>query len=215
MSKIEDYYHFIDKFNGELNDRQKRVLEELEDQLIADEILPAISESVAPVLSIMRRHLTLVVDYDPHGGITVKTTRGQVVINEHTAKKYEIPATRKVVKVAEAKKKDEHKEPAKRAPKTGLCVWLPDGSLIQETKAKFTMMAAIENAGVEAVAKLRIPHDSMFLVSKEKHPLYAANQQKLSHGYLLNTHSSNKVKKRQLDKISKALNLGWKVEIIE
>lgn len=213
MSKIEDYYHFIDKFNGELNDRQKGALEELEDQLIADEILPAISESVAPVLGILRRHLTIVVDYDPQGGITVKTTRGQVVINEHTAKKYEIPSTSKVVKVAEAKKK-EHKEPAKRAPKTGLCVWLPDGSLVQETKAKFTM-TAIENAGVEAVAKLRIPHDSLFLVSREKHPLYAANQQKLSHGYLLDTHSSNKAKKRQLYKISKALNLGWKVEIIE
>lgn len=214
MSKIEDYYHFIDKFNGELNERQMGVLEELEDQLIADEILPAISESVAPVLGILRRHLTLVVDYDPQGGIIVKTTRGQVVINEHTAKKYEIPSTSKVIKVAEAKNK-EHKEPAKRAPKTGLCVWLPDGSLIQEAKANLTMVAAIEQAGVEAVAKLRIPHDSMLLVSKEKHPIYAANQQRLSHGYLLNTHSDTKAKKRQLDKISQALNLGWKVEVIE
>lgn len=44
MSKIQDYYDFIDKFQGNLNAGQKKVLEELEDQLIAEEILPAISK---------------------------------------------------------------------------------------------------------------------------------------------------------------------------
>lgn len=73
----------------------------LEDQIISEEILPAISKSVAPVLSTLRRNLTLVVDYDTQKGITVKTTRGEVVVKEHTAKKYEIPNTNKVVKVAE------------------------------------------------------------------------------------------------------------------
>lgn len=85
MSKIQDYYDFIDKFQGDLKENQKAILEELEDQLIADEILPAISESVAPVLNILRHRLTLVVDYDPQGGITVKTTRGEVVVKEHTS----------------------------------------------------------------------------------------------------------------------------------
>ena len=95
MSKIQEYYDFIDKFQGNLKEKQIKVLEELEDSLIAEEILPAISESVAPVLNILRRHLTLVVDYDPDGGITVKTTRGEVVVKENTAKKYEIPSTKK------------------------------------------------------------------------------------------------------------------------
>lgn len=212
MSKLEDYYRLFDMFKGKLTDEQKAILGGLEDQIIAEEILPAISESVAPVLSTLRRKLTLVVDFDPDGGITVKTTRGEVVVKEHTAKKYEIPASRKVVKVAEA---DDPKPTIKRSPATGLCVWLPDGTFIQEKRANLTMVKAVEEAGPAAVAKLQIPQDGALLVSKEKHPKYGGEQQKLSGGYLLNTHSSTMTKKAILDKISTSLHLGWKVEIIK
>lgn len=221
MSKIQDYYDFIDKFKGDLKPRLQTELEQLEDSLIAEEILPAISESVAPVLGILRRHLTLVVDYDPEGGITVKTTRGKVEVDEPTAKKYKIPSTKKVVKVAEAKQvRGEEPEPnkpqrAKRSPNTGLCVWLPNGEFIQAKKANLTMVEAVKWAGVETVAALGLPHDSDYLVSKKEHPKYAGAQQSLPNGYLLNTHSSTMTKKQQLEKISKALNLGWKVEIVK
>ena len=225
MSKIQEYYELVDRleamFGGKLSDKQNKMLEELEDSLIAEEILPAISESVAPVLSILRRHLTLVVDYDPQGGITVKTTRGEVVVKEHSAKKYEIPSTNKVIKVAEAQKQNGSEEqPAthkviKRSPNTGLCIWLPNGDFIQGKKASKTMAAAVEQAGVEHVAALKIPHDNSYLVSKEVHPKYADNQQNLSHGYLLNTHSNNQTKVKQLTRISHELKLGWRVEQIK
>lgn len=221
MSKIQDYYDFIDKFKGDLKPRLQTELEQLEDSLIAEEILPAISESVAPVLDILRRHLTLVVDYDPQAGIIVKTTRGEVVVKENTAKKYEIPKTHKVVKVAEAQhvegKEDEPQKSKKikRSPKTGLCVWLSNGDFIQAKKANLTMAEAVKWAGVETVASLGFPHDGDYLVSKKEHPKYAGEQQSLPNGYLLNTHSSTKTKKLQLEKISIALNLGWKLEIVK
>ena len=225
MGKIHEYYALIDKleamFQGKLTEKQGKLLEELEDSLIAEEILPAISESVAPVLGILRRHLTLVVDYDPEGGITVKTTRGEVVVKENTAKKYEIPKTHKVVKVAEAQHVEgEEDKPQKskkieRSPNTGLCVWLPNGEFIQAKKANLTMVEAVKWAGVETVASLGFPHDGDYLVSKKEHPKYAGEQQSLPNGYLLNTHSSTKTKKLQLEKISIALNLGWKVEIVK
>ena len=221
MSKIQDYYNFMDKFQGDLSEEQIKMLEGLEDQLIADEILPAISKSVAPVLSILRRHLTLVVDYDPQSGITVKTTRGKVAMEEDTAKKYEIPSTHKVVKVVEAQRQNESKEQPpthkviKRSPNSGLCVWLPNGDFIQEKKACKTMAAAVEQAGAERVAALKIPHDASFLVSREVHPKYAGEQQKLSLGYLLNTHSNNSTKVKQLERISRELKLGWRVEQIK
>lgn len=221
MSKIQDYYDFIDKFKGDLKPRLQTELELLEDSLIAEEILPAISESVAPVLDILRLHLTLVVDCDPQAGIIVKTTRGEVVVKENTAKKYEIPKTHKVVKVAEAQhvegKEDEPQKSKKikRSPKTGLCVWLSNGDFIQAKKANLTMAEAVKWAGVETVASLGFPHDGDYLVSKKEHPKYAGEQQSLPNGYLLNTHSSTKTKKLQLEKISIALNLGWKVEIVK
>ena len=77
------------------------------------------------------------------------------------------------------------------------------------------MAETVKWGGVEAVASLRIPHDGEFLLSKKVHPKYAGEQQSLPNGYLLNTHSSTKTKKQQLEKISKALNLGWRVEIIK
>lgn len=218
MGKLQDYYRLFDMFKGKLNDDQKAVLEGLEDQLIAEEILPAISESVAPVLNILRRHLTLVVDYDPEGGITVKTTRGKVEVKEHTAKKYEIPASKKVVKVAEAEtkeKKEKEKPVIKRSPNTGLCVWISADEIIQEKKANLTMAKAVEKAGAEAVAALDIPHDGDKLVSKNVHPRYSRVQQHLSGGYLLNTHSSTETKKNQLELISKCLGLNWKIDIIK
>ena len=54
MGKLQDYYRLFDMFKGNLTDEQKAILEGLEDQLIAEEILPAISESVAPVLGNLR-----------------------------------------------------------------------------------------------------------------------------------------------------------------
>ncbi len=219
MGKLQDYYRLFDMFKGKLTDEQKKILEGLEDQLIAEEILPAISESVAPVLNILRRHLTLVVAYDPEGGITVKTTRSEVVVKEHTAKKYEIPATNKVVKVAEAeteeKEKEKEKPAIKRRPKTGLCVWTSADEFIQEKKANLTMAKAVEKAGAVAVAALAIPHDGDKLVSKSVHPKYPGAQQHLSGGYLLNTHSSTETKKNQLELISKRLGLNWKIDIIK
>ena len=77
------------------------------------------------------------------------------------------------------------------------------------------MAAAVEQAGVERVAALKIRHDASYLVSKEAHPKYADNQQKLSHGFLLNTHSNNETKVKQLTRISRELNLGWRIEQIK
>ncbi len=81
-------------------------------------------------------------------------------------------------------------------------------------KASRTMAAAVEWAGVERVTNLRIRHDGNYLVSREAHPKYADNQQKLSQGYLLNTHSNNETKVKQLDRISHELKLEWRVEQI-
>ena len=154
-------------------------------------------------------------------GIIVKTTRGEVVVKENTAKKYEIPKTHKVVKVAEAQhvegKEDEPQKSKniKRSPNTGLCVWLPNGDYIQAKKANLTMVEVVKWAGVETVASLGLPHDGDYLVSKKEHPKYVGEQQSLPNGYFLNTHSSTKTKKQQLEKISKALNWGWKVEIVK
>ena len=218
MGKLHDYYRLFDMFKGNLTDEQKEILEGLEDQLIAEEILPAISESVAPVLENLRRPLSLIVDYNPDMGITVKTTRSEVVVQEKTVKKYEIPSKSPNVERAPHKESLDMEQPLKksfkRSPATGLCVWITPDEFVQEAKASHTMARAIEIAGPHKVADLAIKHDGDILVTTKKHPKYFGTQQPLSEGYLVNTHSSTETKKKQLDYISDALQLGWKVEII-
>lgn len=216
MGKLEDYYRLLDMFNGNLTEEQKIVLEGLEDQLIAEEILPAISDSVAPVLRNLRRPLSLILDYIPESSITVQTTRGGVVIQEKGVKKYEVPNKFPVKYVPKDTIDGDIslKRPVKRSPATGLCVWITPDEFVQEVKASHTMARAIEIAGPKRVAELAIKHDGDILVTKTKHPRYFGTQQSLSDGYLVNTHSNTETKKKQLDYISDALQLGWKVEII-
>lgn len=218
MGKLQDYYRLFDMFKGNLTDEQKAILEGLEDQLIAEEILPAISESVAPVLGNLRRPLSLIVDYNPEIGITVKTTRSEVVVQEKTVKKYQIPSKSPNIEKAACEysldKDLPSKKSFKRSPATGLCVWITPDEFVQEVKASHTMTRAIEIAGPKKVAELAIKHDGDILVTKTRHPKYFGTQQPLSGGYLVNTHSSTETKKKQLEKISDALQLGWKVEII-
>lgn len=218
MGKLQEYYRLFDMFKGNLTDEQKGILEGLEDQLIAEEILPAISESVAPVLGNLRRPLSLIVDYNPEIGITVKTTRSEVLVQEKTVKKYEIPSklpnVEKVTSEDTLNEEPPFKTQFKRSPATGLCVWINSDEFVQEAKASRTMARAIEIAGPKRVSELAIKHDGDILVTKTKHPRYFGTQQPLSDGYLVNTHSNTETKKKQLDYISDALQLGWKVEII-
>ena len=218
MGKLKEYYRLFDMFKGNLTDEQKGILEGLEDQLIAEEILPAISDSVAPVLGNLRRPLSLIVDYNPETGITVKTTRSEVVVQEKTVKKYEITSKSQSIEPITSKESlgenPSLKQGLKRSPATGLCVWISNDEYLQEDRASQTMARAIDLAGPERVAGIGIAHDGDFLVTKSKHQKYSREQQRLCDGYFVNTHSSTETKKRQLDKIAKALGLGWKVEII-
>lgn len=219
MGKLQDYYRLFDMFKGNLTDEQKRILESLEDQLIAEEILPAIRESVAPVLGNLRRPLSLIVDYHPELGIIVKTTRSEVVVREKTVKKYRIPNQRKVnygeILAESNQGQTIIQKELKRSPATGLCIWISNNEFIQEVRASQTMARAIDIIGPNRVADLGIPHDGDFLVTKTKHHKYSREQQLLSDGYLVNTHSSTETKKKQLEKISDALQLGWKVDVIK
>lgn len=215
MGKLKDYYRLFDMFKGNITDEQKGILEGLEDQLIAEEILPAISDSVAPVLGNLRRPLLLIVDYNPETGITVKTTRSEVMVQEKTVKQYEIPNNPNNGAPKQSHDKETiSKRTIKRTPATGLCIWISSDEFIQENKASDTMARAIEIAGPKRVAELAIKHDGDILVTKTRHPKYFGTQQPLSDGYLVNTHSSTETKKKQLEKIIDALQLGWKVEII-
>ena len=66
MSNLQDLYNAIEtlrKNNIPIDDNLSKRLDEAEEQIIRDEILPIIGKNIEPTLRQIQRKLVLVVDY--------------------------------------------------------------------------------------------------------------------------------------------------------
>lgn len=89
MSNLQDLYKAIEtlrKNNIPIDDNLSKRLDEAEEQIIRDEILPIIGKNIEPTLRQIQRKLVLVVDYDPSAPISVRMTRKRVITDETEAK---------------------------------------------------------------------------------------------------------------------------------
>lgn len=104
-----------------------------------------------------------------------------------------------------------------RRPISILRIWINDHDCIQEKNAVQSMIKAVNLAGPARVAALRIPTTGEYLVQKNcnKVERYAISQKELNDGWLLQTCCNSAQKKKQLERISDALGLGWRVELVE
>ena len=116
----------------------------------------------------------------------------------------------------------EHKEfgPRKNrstniAPKTGLCIYRKDGSILQEHDAATTFTSAIVEAGLVKVRELNLKHCRINIVATTKDKKYGRAQREAAPGLYVITHSSTKEKKKMLDRINESLNMGWTIEIVK
>lgn len=211
MSRLSDLYKAMETLRREgisINEELEKQVSELEENIIKKEILPVVTETIEPALKQVQRELVLVVDYHPGLPISVSLSRKANVSQLIDAK------------LLEADPQVQHKEGKKGiskshvAPKTGLCVYLPDGTFIQEKKASDTFIKAIQLAGVMNVRELGLTSCRVPIVSNTIDAKYGRAQHPVGNGLYVLTHSSTYTKKMLLDRISKAFNLGWKVEII-
>ena len=104
-----------------------------------------------------------------------------------------------------------------RGPATDLTVRFPNGEVIAEKKAADTFEKAVKKIGTDrvrqVVEQLNLRFCKVPVISKRRDEKYGSSQRPLRGGWLLITHSNNKMKKQFLDKVSKELNLGLVVEI--
>lgn len=102
-----------------------------------------------------------------------------------------------------------------RASTTKLKITRRDGTVLQMAKAKDTLILGILEAGILRVYDLKIECFNAYLVDDKVHPKYAHAQyyEEITKLYILH-HSNTMQKKQYLEKISNALGLGWKVEIV-
>lgn len=98
-----------------------------------------------------------------------------------------------------------------------LRIWINDHEYIQEKNAVQSMIKAVNLAGPARVAALRIPTLGEYLVQKNWNKVgrYAISQKELNDGWLIQTCCNSARKKKQLERISDALGLGWRVELVE
>ena len=213
MSRLSDLYKAMETLRKEglsLNEDLEKQVSELEENIIKKEILPVVKETIAPALKQVQRELVLVVDYHPGEPISVALSRKTNISALIDAKRLE------------ADPEVEHKEfgPRKNrstniAPKTGLCIYRKDGSILQEHDAATTFTSAIVEAGLVKVRELGLKFCRINIVATTKDKKYGRAQREAAPGLYVLTHSSTKDKKKMLDKINKSLNMGWTIEIVK
>ena len=210
MTKLEKLYASIkglQELGLPLNDETLKAADDLEEQLIKTEILPAMSKDIEPRLSQIQRELVLVVEYKPGTPISVALSRKTNIAELLDAKILEQDPQ------AEHKEGRKHEKPIERINgKTVLRVTFPDGTVIADKKAKNTFAETIKRIGLMKVRNLGITFCHVPIVSNTLDKKYGQAQIPVGDGLYVMTHSSTHDKKKQLDKIAKDLGIKLIVE---
>ena len=212
QSKLEKLYELalgVKEFDLKSKEAILEEINELEEEIIKKEILPVVKERIEPALSQVKRELVLVVDYEPGKPLSVKLSRKVNLKKIGDLKELTSPDPQAEHRAGAPRKT------TRRAPKSGLCITLPDGDIIQEKTAAATLVKAVETVGPERVRSLGLVCCKVPLVSNTKDLKYGNNQVKVAPNLYVITHSNNKMKKGYLETISQVFGLGWKVEIIK
>lgn len=213
MTKLEKLYSIIEnsqEVGVKLNKDVLQQVEELEESIIKEEILPALSKDIAPRLNPIKRDLVLVVEYRPGEPISVALSR-KVKISEISGVKTLTPSSSVPVKSEKAPEVVEPHEPTKHVENTtkGMRVAFPDGTIVWHRQAIDTFIDTLKKIGFARVSALGITHGGGYnLVGKEKRPTVPGRVwQHECDGWYIYSNISNLQKLEDLRFISKKLKL--------
>ena len=211
MTNLEKLYQSIATFKElglALNDEMLQKADMLEEDLIKNEIIPRLSESIEAIITQIQRPIVLVVDYVPGEALNVRLTRKRVITDESETKQYSLAPMEK----ERTKKTDKTITSSPKSSWTGLMVTFPDGKIVNNRYAYETLIQVVDTVGIKKVEALGLKHLGLDFITKTKDDFY--NQHELSDGYLITTHSPTIKKKQQLEEISAKLGLGLTVEVV-
>jgi hypothetical protein len=212
MSNLEELYRAIEtlrKNNIKIDDDLSRRLDEAEEKIIRDEIIPIIGNDIEPTLRQIKRKLVLVVDYDPEKPLNVRMTRKRVVTDIADTKEYPL-----LPLVQDSKPIHKQKIHVITHPRTHLSVTFPDGTMLTDRKAITTFLRVIERIGLEKIEKLGINIDRTNLIVRSPKSNGSHAEWHQVRDWYVNTHSSTMSKAKYLNKISNSLKLNLKIEIV-
>ncbi len=210
MTQLEKLYQSIQNLKElgvQLPDKLIDETNRVEEEIIKNDIIPALSKTISPIINQIKREIILVVEYVPDEPLSVKLTRKRSLT---IPPEIDIPTDRKNQSFVERETYTISSH--SKSSKTTLRVKFPDGKTIAHRFAYDTLIEAIRNIGYEKVRALNLICCGVPLVSNTKDDFYT--QHELTKGVFIMTHSSTRSKKDQLDEISKRLKLNLKVEIV-
>lgn len=193
MEQLVKMYEALDllkQLGLTISPEQINTLKEAEDKYVKEEIIPALTASLEPLIEKLHNDFALKVIYKNGEGLTIEQYEQKPRIAIHA-------------------------QPRKRsANKFILKVTFPNGEVVCDRKVSNTLQKVVEYAGVKNVARLDIPILGDQLVSRKKteNPRYMAAQYDLGDGWYLMTCSTTDVKFEQIKFISSKLGLGLKLE---
>ena len=219
MTKLEKLYSIIENSRDvgvKLSQGVLQQVEELEEDIIKEEILPALGKDIAPRLEPIKRDLVLVVEYHPGEPISVALSR-KAKISEIMGAKTLTPRNSTPVKSEEEPVEVDPHEPTKHIENTtkGMKVTFPNGTVIWHRAAINTFIETLRRIGLERVHKLGILHGGgrYNLVGKEKRPPRPNSiWQHECDGWYIYSNISNEKKVEDLKRISDHYHLGLKIE---
>lgn len=217
---LQDLYDIIEKSKKRKLVLPKdviRQINEIEEGIIRNEILPAMSKDIEPRLSAIKRDLVLVVEYHPGEPISVALSR-KMKINQITDAKTITPIQEKVGEPVVSTKKAPSEEPHTPTKQVvnhtkGLRVQFPDGTVVCHATAIDTFTAVLRRIGLQRVHELNIQHAGYNLVSRVKRPSNGPIWQHELDGWYIYSNTQNLVKMNDLLYISEKLHLGLKVDV--
>ena len=175
MTKLEKLYSIIEnsrEVGVKLSKDVLQQVEELEEGIIKEEILPSLGNDIAPRLEPIKRDLVLVVEYHPGEPISVALSR-KTKISEIMGAKTLTPRSSTPVKSEGEPTEVKPHEPTKHIENTtkGMRVTFPDGTVIWHRQAIDTFIDALRKIGLERIPLLGIVHGNGYnLVSRDKRP---------------------------------------------
>lgn len=220
MTKLEKLYSIIENSRDvgvKLPKDVLRQVEELEENIIKEEILPALSSDIAPRLEPIKRDLVLVVEYHPGDPISVALSR-KAKISEIIDAKTLTPKNNTPVSSGEPTPELMPHEPTKHVENVtkGLRVEFADGTVIWHRKAIDTFVEALRKIGLERIPQVGVIHAGYNLVGKKKRPLTPGHVwQHECDGWFIYSNISNETKITDLKKISSFFKLKLKISEVK
>lgn len=217
---LQDLYDIIEKSKRRglaLGEDFIRQINEAEENIIREQILPIIGHDIEPTLSHIKRNLVLVVEYQPGEPVKValsrKTNISQIVdAKPIVAKPYKLSIPVTGGAPAQAMELHEPTKTIKNHTK-GLKVTFPDGTIVCHKTAIETEIDVFRRIGFERVSKVGLMKAGWPVVGRKQRPIENGHVwQHQASGWFIYSNTSNSQKKADLQAVSDYYGLGLTIE---